>query len=263
MPTGSDAREFYRRTMEALNAAGLPYLVGGGHALAHYTGVERATKDFDIFVRREEYDPIMKVLSQHGFHTELTFPHWLGKASCEHGYVDVIFNSGNGVARVDDAWFERASDSDAFGIAVKLCPVEEMIWSKAFIMERERFDGADIMHLILACAEAIDWARLITRFGPHWRVLLSHLVLFGFVYPSEHQRIPAWVMTGLIGRLDRELRTAPPQAKACQGTLLSREQYLVDIQRWGLEDARHTKTSSINPDDVVLWTAAIDENKKP
>jgi hypothetical protein len=66
-----------------------------------------------------------------------------------------------------------------------------------------------------------------------------------------------------MGRLDREMRTAPPQEKTCQGTLLSREQYLVDIQRWGLEDARHTGASSMSPDDVVLWTAAIDENKKP
>jgi hypothetical protein len=28
--------------------------------------------------------------------------------------------------------------------------VEEMVWQKAFIMERERFDGADVVHLIQA-----------------------------------------------------------------------------------------------------------------
>jgi len=261
MPTGpppeSAARAFYRRTLEALNEAELPYLVGGGHALRHYTAVDRDTKDFDIFVRREDYDPIMKVLSQAGCRTELTFPHWLGKASCEHGYVDVIFNSGNGVACVDDGWFRHAAQAEVFGIPVQLCPVEEMIWSKAFIMERERYDAADIMHLILACAETIDWARLLTRFGPHWRVLFSHLCLFGFIYPSERDRIPDWVTTGLMGRLEREMRTPPPKEKTCQGTLLSREQYLPDVQRWGLTDVRHTNASSMTPDDVVLWTRAI------
>jgi hypothetical protein len=262
MPTGSSAREFYRRTMQALNEASLPFLVGGGYALGHYTGVERDTKDFDIFVRREEYDAIMEVLSQHGYHTELTFPHWLGKATCEHGYVDVIFNSGNGVARVDDRWFEHASEGEAFGVAIKLCPVEETIWSKAFIMERERYDGADVMHLILACAEQIDWARLVTRFGAHWRVLLSHLCLFGFVYPSEHNRIPEWVMTGLMGRLDREMRTAPSREKKCQGTLLSSEQYLIDIERWGLTDERLTCASTMSADEVALWTQAIGESKQ-
>jgi hypothetical protein len=266
MPTGppneSAAHGFYRRTMETLNAAGLPYLVGGGYALGHYTAVNRDTKDFDIFVRRDEYDSIMKVLSQAGFHTELTFPHWLGKATCEHGYVDVIFNSGNGVAYVDDGWFQHAVRGQVFGVAALLCPVEEMIWSKAFIMERERYDAADIMHLILARAENIDWPRLVTRFGRHWRVLFSHLCLFGFIYPSERDRVPDWVMTGFIGRLDREMRTPPPKEKTCQGTLLSREQYLPDVQRWGLTDVRHTNASSMTPDDVALWTQAIDESKK-
>ena len=245
--------------MEALNDARLPFLVGGGFALGQYTAVQRDTKDFDIFVRREEYDPIMKVLELAGFDTELTFPHWLGKASCQHGYVDVIFNSGNGIAYVDEGWFKHATPGQVFGVDVLLCPVEEIIWSKAFIMERERFDGADIMHLILAHAEHLDWARLLVRFSPHWRVLLAHLCLFGFIYPAERNRIPEWVMTGLMDRLDQEMRTAPPAEKTCQGTLLSREQYLPDVQRWGLTDVRHTNASSMTPDDVVLWTKAIEK----
>lgn len=132
MPTGpppeSAAHGFYRRTMETLNEAGLPYLVGGGYALGHYTAVERDTKDFDIFVRREEYDSIMKVLSQAGFHTELTFPHWLGKATCEHGYVDVIFNSGNGLAYVDEGWFKHAAQGEVFGVPAKLSGISST-WS--------------------------------------------------------------------------------------------------------------------------------------
>ena len=262
-PTESAAHDFYRRVMQSLNDAGLPFLVGGGFALGHYTAVQRDTKDFDIFVRREEYDSIMNVLAQAGFKTELTFPHWLGKASCQHGYVDVIFNSGNGIAYVDDAWFKHAAHGRVFGLVVLLCLVVVSFWSKAFIMERERYDSADIMHLILARAESIDWVRLVARFGAHWRVLFSHLCLFGFIYPSERNRIPEWVMTGLIDRLEKDLLTPPPADKTCQGTLLSREQYLPDVQRWGLADARHTNASSMTPDDVALWTQAISESKKP
>src|ERR1700759_3251462 len=168
MPTdSSDAHDFYRDTIETLSQAGMPYLVGGGYALRHYTGLLRDPKDFDIFVRREEYDAVMNVLSQAGYHTELTFPHWLGKASCEHGYMDVIFNSGNGVARVDEAWFEYATPGHALGVAVKFCAMEEIIWSKAYIMERERYDAADIMHLIRTHAENINWPPLLGRFGDH------------------------------------------------------------------------------------------------
>jgi hypothetical protein len=59
--------------------------------------------------------------------------------------------------------------------------VEETIWSKAFVMERERYDGADIAHLLRASAERLDWHRLLERFDAHWPVLLSHLILFGFI----------------------------------------------------------------------------------
>ena len=60
-----------------------------------------------------------------------------------------------------------------------------MIWTKAFVMERERYDGGDVAHLLLKCSEQLDWHRLVSRFDSHWRVLLSHLILFGYIYPSE------------------------------------------------------------------------------
>jgi hypothetical protein len=248
--------------METLAAARLPYLVGGAFALDHYTGLRRETKDFDIFVRRADYEPVMDELHQHlGCTTELTYPHWLGKASCAHGFVDVIFNSGNGVSVVDDLWFEHAPVGEVLGLPARLCPAEEMIWSKAFIMERERFDGADIMHLLLAGAEQLDWARLVSRFGAHWRVLFAHLCLFGFIYPAERARIPAWVLSGFMGRLEHEMRTAPPLDSTCHGTLLSREQYLADVQRWGFADARRTEASAMTQSDITTWTEAIAASK--
>ncbi|HET9391258.1 MAG TPA: hypothetical protein VFO44_16545 [Steroidobacteraceae bacterium] len=265
MPIGNDptpgARRFYLHTMALLDEAGLPYLVGGGHALEHYTGIERGTKDFDIFVRRADYERITGALAAAGYHTELTFPHWLGKVSSRHGYVDVIFNSGNGVTNVDEAWFQNASAGQVFGLPARMCPVEEMIWSKAFVMERERYDCADIMHLLLTCATRLDWPRLVERFAEHWRVLFSYLCLFGFVYPGERARIPEWVMSRFVGLLEREARARPPAQHMCQGTLLSREQYLVDVQEWGFADVRNTKASMMTARDIVLWTDAINGAK--
>jgi hypothetical protein len=255
------AHEFYLRTLALLADARVPCLVGGAYALNRYTGIERYTKDFDLFVRREHYGDVERALGAAGIATDLTFPHWLGKASCEYGCVDVIFSSGNGLALVDDAWFENAVTAPVLGVEVRVCPPEEMIWSKAFITERERYDGADIMHLLLACAERLDWRRLLARFDAHWRVLLSYLGLFGFVYPSERARIPAWLMSELIGRLSRELHTPPPPRRVCQGTLLSREQYLTDVSMWGFEDARLTVAGSMTVDEVAHWTRAIDDHE--
>ena len=255
------ARAFYLSALALLADTRVPFLVGGAYALNHYTGIERHTKDFDVFVRREHYADVETALGAAGIATELTFPHWLGKASCEHGCIDVIFSSGNGLAQVDDVWFEHAAVGTVLGVETRICPPEEMIWSKAFITERERYDGADIMHLLLACAERLDWRRLLARFDVHWRVLLSYLGLFGFVYPSEQARIPGWVMRDLIERLSRELRVPPSPRRVCQGTLLSREQYLTDVGRWGFEDARLTVTGSMTVDEVAHWTRAIEHHR--
>jgi hypothetical protein len=189
----------------------------------------------------------------------LTFPHWLGKALRDGDLVDVIFSSGNGVAEVDDGWFEHAVGGEIFGVRVKLCPPEEILWSKAFIMERERFDGADVAHLLRALADKLDYVRLLDRFGKHWRVLLCHLVLLDFIYPSERGRIPRWVLHALTERLLAESEAPRERVRACRGTLLSRAQYLVDIDRWGFRDARLLPEGTMSSSEITHWTAAIDE----
>jgi hypothetical protein len=251
-------REFYRAATASLDKASVPFLVGGAYAFARYTGIERHTKDFDIFVRETDASSALAALAAAGYQTELTFPHWLGKAYCDGDFIDVIYSSGNGVAVVDDGWFEHSIMGEVLGREMRLCPVEEMIWSKAFVVERERYDGADICHLIKACGPTMDWARLMRRFDRNWRVLMSHLVLFGFVYPSERGVVPKWVMQELLDRTKEELDTRPPEERVCQGTLLSRAQYLVDIQKWGYEDARLREDVHMNPDDIAHWTAAIE-----
>lgn len=250
---------FYTALLRTLQTGRLPFLIGGAYGFAHFTGIRRPTKDLDIFVRQDDWERVCALAAAAGWQTELTFPHWLGKVRSGADFVDVIFNSGNGVSPVDDDWFEHGVDAQVLGRAVRLAPVEESLWTKAFIMERERYDGADVAHLLRACASRIDWPRLLARFGPHWRVLLSHLVLFGFVYPCERHRIPAGVMEALLDRLRAETNGRPPRGALCQGTLLSREQYLPDVSHEGYDDVRLSPHSSMSAEDVATWTAAIAE----
>jgi hypothetical protein len=250
---------FYKGVLQALDASGVPVLVGGAYALAIYTGIERDTKDFDLFLRQSDYDRATRVLAANGYETELKFPHWLGKVHAGSWCVDLIFNSGNGLTRVDDAWFEHAAEADVLGVPAKVMPAEEMIWSKAFVMERERYDGADVVHLLDARAERLNWPRLLDRMGLHWRVLLSHLVQFGYIYPGEGHRIPAWVMKDLLDRLRNEVDAPGSTTPICRGTLVSREQYLHDVQSQGYIDARLKPTGSLSAEDIAIWTAGIDE----
>ncbi|HWM95018.1 MAG TPA: hypothetical protein VN493_29960 [Thermoanaerobaculia bacterium] len=245
--------------MTRLQEARVPFLVGGAYAFARYTGIVRHTKDFDIFVHPRDFERTLEELKRIGCSVSLPFPHWLGKGYWGDDFVDVIFSSGNGIARVDDLWFEHAMDEEVLGIPARLCPAEEMIWSKAFIQERERFDGGDVAHVLRARVEELDWDRLLSRFGPHWPVLLSHLILFGYIYPADADRIPSKVMDSLIQRLRHSHGSSSSSERLCRGTILSRSQYLVDIEKWGYRDARMEPVGSMSPEELEIWTRAAEE----
>jgi hypothetical protein len=250
-----DTREFYRDAMALMEAGGLEFLVGGAYAFAQYTGIERHTKDFDVFIRREDFDRAEKLFRDAGYKTELTFSHWIGKAFKGEDFVDLIFSAGNGVAVVDELWFEHAVTGRVFDTDVRLIPAEEMIWSKGLIMERERYDGADVAHLLNAAAPKLDWHRLIRRYGVHWRALFAHLVLFGFIYPSDRSKIPAWVIEDFAQRVPKETGASE---KICFGTIISRQQYLMDINQLGYKDARLQPIGNMTPDEIAAWTAGIE-----
>ncbi len=253
------SRTFYRRVMHQLGEQAIPFLVGGAYAFERYTGIGRHTKDFDLFVHPRDVERALQLLAADGCQTDLPFPHWLAKAHCGEDVVDLIFSSGNGVALVDDDWFRHSVPETVLDVAVRLIPAEEMIWSKAFVMERERYDGADVAHILRACAETLDWPRLLQRFGDNWRVLLHHLVLFGFIYPCERARVPAAIMRELMGRLDTELTRFAPD-RVCQGTLISRAQYLVDVEHWGYGDPRLAPHGNMTSEERERWTAGIAED---
>jgi len=246
---------FYVNALDALRRARVPYLLGGAYALAHYTGIVRHTKDLDLFVRPADALRTLETLARAGYRTEMTFSHWLGKAFSGDDFVDVIFCSGNGLCSVDDGWFAHAVALEAHGPHL-LCPAEELIWQKTFIMERERFDGADVLHLLRARGPALDWDRLLVRFGAHWSILLGHLIFFSFVYPAERDKVPAHVVDALLERWHNEMRHADGGENICRGTLLSRMQYLSDTERWGYQDARLPPGGDMTAEQITHWTAA-------
>lgn len=252
---GDPPAAFYADALGLLAASGIPFLVGGTYAYSRYTAIDRDTKDLDVFVRRSDCTRALSVFENAGYRTERPYPHWLAKVHRGGDYMDVVYASGNGVAVVDDEWFMHAAESEVLGMRLRLCPPEEMIWSKAFVQERERFDGADVLHLLREAGKDLNWPRLLARFGDHWPVLLSHLVLFGFVYPDRRDCVPSAVVNMLVKRLTDQ--PTEPANHLCFGTLLSREQYLHDLQKLGYADVRLPPYGTMTREDLRIWTDDI------
>jgi hypothetical protein len=240
-----------------LTKAKIPFLVGGTFALESYTGLVRKTKDLDLFVNPADRLRLMQRLADASFRTEWRFPHWLGKAYKDDRSIDIIHSSGNGVCTVDESWFRYALPAEILGIQVRVLPAEEMLWSKAFVMERNRYDGGDIAHLLRARAQSMDWARLLFRFGTHWRVLFSHVILFGFIYPEQRLRVPDWFMHEMMRRLKLDMQCLPADRRVCQGTLLSWSQYLVDLEQGDYHDARHAPWGRLTSEDTQHMTDVL------
>lgn len=222
------------QAIQVLQEAEVPFLVGGAYAYAQYTGIFRDTKDLDLFLRREDAGDALDALAADGWRTERTDEVWLYKAFRGEWFVDFIFSSGNGIAVVDDLWFTHSRPATVFEQQTRIIPAEEMIWSKGFVLERERYDGADVNHVLRASGAHLDWDRLLWRFERYPEVLLSHLLLFRFAYPTEGEQVPEWVMD----RLTTRVRRPGSEERICRGNLLSRVNYAVDIRDWGYRDGR-------------------------
>lgn len=251
-------KRFYQMALDVMDAADVRYCVAGAYALAAYTGIVRHTKDLDLFLRRQDLSRATAAFERAGCRIEHTHPHWLAKAYAENppdAFVDLIFRAGSGIWTVDDEWIEHAQMGDVVDRQAPLCPPEELIWSKLMLMERNRFDGADIAHVVHARGHDLDWDRLLRRAQGHEGLLLGHLAFVQYIYPCDVEAIPARVMDTLYDRVMKQRQT-PPKQRVCRGTLVSWEQYLHDINEKGYVDARLKPVGELTADEIARWTAA-------
>ncbi len=251
----------YSDAIRALKRGKVEFLVGGAYSFARYSGIYRHTKDLDLFLRPSDIDAAQSALAEAKFEVHEAYTHWLAKAYRDDHFIDLIYSSGNGLATVDDGWFEHAVAGEVCGETVQFCPAEEAIWSKAFIMERHRFDGADIAHVFRKWGSQLDWERLLARFGEHRPLLIAHVVLFGYIYPEHVHQVPGWVRDEFAKRFLDATNEDLPDTKLCRGTLLSALEYLPDIERWGYHDARRPPFGSMSDDDIRAWTAGVGSGK--
>ena len=206
---GSDDEGFYAEVVRLMAESGIPFLLSGTYALSCYTGIIRPTKDVDVFAKAGDALRMLSFFKERGFDVEIVDDRWLARVTRGELFVDIITNMPTSATHVTDEWFQDAPEALLFDTKVHLVPPTQFVWSKIYVQDRYRYDGADVTHMILKRSQDIDWKQLISSMELHWEVLLVALLNFRFIYPSERHLIPRWVMDELLERLNAQLKCRP------------------------------------------------------
>ena len=225
--------EFFQEAIDLLTKSRNRFMVGGAFAMFHYTGIFRNTKDLDIFCKSSDYPGILKLFESHGYRCELTDIRWLAKVFKDEMFIDIIFDSVSHICTIDEDWYDRASIGRFLNHQILFIPAEELVWCKLYVQNRERHDSADINHTWLKHGRNMDWRHLLYRMDQHWHLLLSQILCFQFVYPSDyHHIIPKWLFDELIDRANEQYELPVSVEKVCRGPMIDQTQYQVDVKEW-------------------------------
>jgi Nucleotidyl transferase of unknown function (DUF2204) len=225
----------FRDVLALFESMKLPYTVAGAFALRQHTGICRFTKDLDIFLAPSDITTALRLLEDNRFRCEIPDPVWIAKAHRDGFFVDLISGMSNGVITVDSSWIERSIPATVVGIKTRVLAPEELIASKLFITRRERFDGADLVHLIYSSRGSLRWPRILELAGDHWEIVLWNLVLFHYIYPAQSTFVPQWVWESLLARFGGQVRSPDPHARF-RGSLIDHRMFAIDTREWGLPD---------------------------
>jgi hypothetical protein len=176
---------------------------------------------------------VLPYLRRRGFKCKVKDPVWLAKVHKGEFFVDLITGMSNAVIVVEDSWIERARPAVVHGVKTRVLAPEELVASKIFVAKRERFDGADIAHVIYGTYPNFDWDRELQIVGDHWEMLLWSLLLFRYAYPAQTHYVPATVWRELLQRFQGQIARPDPHAKF-RGSLVDELMFAIDLNEWGL-----------------------------
>jgi hypothetical protein len=183
----------YSRVIREVRSAGIRFAFGGAFATAVYTDQLRNTKDFDFYILPADRGRMEQALTRAGLHDHferLSYDRrWIYRASQDDTIVDAIWQMANYRAQVDEEWLARGPEIVIRGEALRAIPIEELIWSKLYVLQRERCDWTDVLKLIDAQAASIDWDHLLDRLADDAPLLAGALEVYSWLAPDRAGQI--------------------------------------------------------------------------
>ena len=188
--------------IRAAREENIGFAMGGGLTFSAYSGNRRNTKDMDFFVLPRDHQRLLSIMADLGFeeYREVPYdPTWSYRGHRNGFIVDLLWRMLNNRTIVDEEWVTRGWEVSINGVSFQLISPEELLWSKLYILRRERCDWPDILGLLHAQAGVMDWNHLLARLGADAPVLGSVMALFRWLCPAQAVLLPpaVWERVGL------------------------------------------------------------------
>jgi hypothetical protein len=230
----SPAQEpIYLSVIRGAEAQGVRFAVGGSLAVAAYAGRNKKSKDLDLYVLPEDRDRMVEILTAIGlrdYYDELPYDRrWIYRATNGETIVDVIWSMANQRTNVDEDWLTRGMAVTWYGHELRMIPIEEMIWSKLYVLQRDRCDWPDILNLIDATGSRIDWTRLVARVGDDAPLVSALLSVYHWLNPPDARSTPHPASISAIGSLEQ----SDPELARRRADLLDSRPWLLSLQEEG------------------------------
>lgn len=184
----------YRSAIEALRRADVRFLLGGGFAFAGYTGRWRNTKDMDFYIVMKDREKAVDALTDAGFKDYFSNAaydrNWIYRSIRSKTIVDVIWAMANQRAQVDETWFDRAAEAKLRDEVLPIVALEEFIWCKLYIMQRDHCDWTDVFNLLHTCGWHVDWDHLFRRLEDDWPLMEAAISVYSWLCPGGAKNLP-------------------------------------------------------------------------
>jgi hypothetical protein len=187
----------YQSVIRRAKEKGLPFALGGAFAVATNTGRWRNTKDLDFYILPEDREKMIQIVTEAGlqdYYDRLPYQrHWIYRSHKGEVIVDLIWAMANDWEEVDEAWLTRGPRVEVRGEILPVIPPEELIWAKLYVLQKDRCDWSDILNIIYATGETLDWEHLLGRLIQDLPLLRGVLSVFAWLSPGRARELPGWL----------------------------------------------------------------------
>ncbi len=144
----------------ALEADGIPYLLGGGLG-CWAQGGPPSTNDVDLFILPGDAERALEAMEKVGLRTEHPPEQWLVKAWHGDTLIDLIF--GPAGLEMTREVIDRGRTRGLFGMDIEVMSLDDILVTKLMALDEHSLDYSQLLLIARALREHIDWAGIEAR----------------------------------------------------------------------------------------------------